>query len=231
MPARVFVSDVSRADVAARQELVTRDPACPDALLVKAAQAGDSEAFGVLVDRYHRKLYGIVYRMCGAQEAEDLTQDIFLRALQALRDFKYQGEASFRTWLYRIAVNACINELRKRKRRRDIDGPSLDEMMETGNGSVSRSIPDLSRMPHDLVEREELRRAVHAVVSMLSPKHQAVLALVDLQGLEYEEAAKVVGCPLGTLKSRVARAREAFAAGFRRYQQGTIQVTRGQPES
>lgn len=224
MPSRAFVGDGTSGEFLTRDAALIADPTCPDALLVSAAQRGDAEAFGVLVDRYHRKVYGIVYRMCGVDDAEDLTQDIFLRALQALRGFKYQGEASFRTWLYRIAVNACINELRKRKRRRDVDGPSLDELVETGNGAVSRSIPDRSRMPHDVVEREELRAAVHAVLGTLSPKHQAVLALVDLQGMEYEEAARTIGCPLGTLKSRVARARDAFANGFRRYQQGTLQI-------
>jgi len=164
--------------------------------------------------------------MCGPADAEDITQDIFLRVLQALRGFKFQGEASFRTWLYRIAVNACINELRKRKRRRETDGPSLDEMVETPNGAVSRAVPDTSQMPHEVFEREELRRAVHEVLKTLSPKHQLVLALVDLQGMEYEEAAQIVGCPLGTLKSRVARARDAFAVAFRRHQLGTSSSAR-----
>lgn len=224
MPAKVFVDDGRSGELGAAEAAQLRSPTCPDAYLVKAAQAGSGDAFGVLVERYHRQVYGIVFRMCGMGDAEDLTQDIFLRALQALRGFKYQGQASFRTWLYRIAVNACINELRKRKRRKDVDGPSLDEVIETSNGTVSRSVPDLSSMPHDVVEREELREAVYAVLGTLSPKHRVVLALVDLQGMDYEEAAKTVGCPLGTLKSRVARARDAFASKFRRYLQGTIKL-------
>lgn len=222
MPTRVFVDGGTGGELAAHEIAQLRSPTCPDAFLVKAAQAGSSEAFGVLVDRYHRQVYGIVYRMCGGNDAEDLAQDIFLRALQALRGFKYQGQASFRTWLYRIAVNACINELRKRKRRRDVDGPSLDEVVETDNGPMSRFVPDHSAVPHDMVEREELRESVHSVLATLSPKHRAVLALVDLQGMDYEEAARTIGCPLGTLKSRVARAREAFAGNFRRHVQGTL---------
>lgn len=188
-----------------------------DVYLVSAAQDGSADAFSALVDKYHSKVFGIVYRMCGPSEAEDLTQDIFLRALTALRKFQFQGESSYRTWLYRIAVNACINELRRRKRRHQIEGPSLDELVETGNGMMERSIPDFSRMPHEIAERRELQKLVQAVIQTLSPHHRAVIALIDLEGVEYEEAARIIGCPLGTLKSRLARARQAFGRRLRRY--------------
>ncbi len=221
MSARVLLGGGS-AEFSGPDTAKIRDPECPDAYLVKAAQMANSEAFGVLVDRYHRQVYGIVYRMCGSSDADDLTQEIFVRALQALRNFKYHGQASFRTWLYRIAVNASINELRKRKRRNAMHGPSLDQMIETENGMVARAVPDESQMPHDMLERKEQQETVYAVLRTLSPKHQAVLALVDIQGMDYEEAAKTVGCPLGTLKSRVARARDAFSTQFRRHMQGTM---------
>lgn len=224
MSARVFVGSSGGGSSGPAGAAELRDRDCPDAYLVEAAQAGNGDAFGILVERYHRRVYGIVYRMCGPAEADDLSQEIFVRALQALRHFKYQGQASFRTWLYRIAVNASINELRKRKRRGAVTGPSLDEVLETESGSVARAVPDESQMPHVIVEREEQKQAVRAVLRTLSPKHQAVLALVDLEGMDYEEAARTVGCPLGTLKSRVARARDAFAAQYRRYLQGTLMV-------
>jgi RNA polymerase sigma-70 factor (ECF subfamily) len=193
-----------------------------DHALVEAAQAGDAEAFGELAERYHSNVYGIVYRMCGAGDADDLTQEIFLRALKALRKFQFHGDASFRTWLYRIAVNACINELRRRKRRYDVEGPSLDEDIQTDDGSVSRSVPDETRSPHVLAERAEVQRAVRAIVATLSPKHRAALTLVDLQQLDYEEAAATLECPLGTLKSRLARARKQFAEKWEQYQQGRL---------
>ncbi|MFW6156329.1 MAG: RNA polymerase sigma factor [Armatimonadota bacterium] len=193
-----------------------------DEALIRAAQDGDAEAFGELAERYHSNVYGIVYRMCGGDEAADLTQEIFMRALRALRKFQFQGDAGFRTWLYRIAVNACINELRRRKRRSEIEGPSLDQDIETEDGSVSRHVPDETRSPHVLAERAEVHRAVHAIVQMLSPKHRAALTLVDLQQLEYEEAAATLECPLGTLKSRLARARKQFAEKWRQYEDGKL---------
>ncbi len=203
-----------------------------DQVLVEAAQEGSAEAFGILAERYHSSIYGIVYRMCGGGEASDLTQEIFLRALRALRKFQFHGEASFRTWLYRIAVNACINELRRRRRRADVEGPSLDEDVLTDDGKVSRSVPDETQSPHVLAERAEVQRAVHMIVATLSPKHRAALTLVDLQQLDYEEAAEVLECPLGTLKSRLARARRQFAEKWRQYEEGTfsIQAARGQGE-
>ncbi len=197
-----------------------------DAPLVAAAQQGSAEAFGVLVDKYHSKVYGIVYRMCGPADAADLTQDIFLRALRALRKFQYQGEASFRTWLYRIAVNACINELRRRKRRSAIEGPSLDEELEGEDGTISRAVPDETQSPHVLAEREEERRAVHRIVEMLTPKHRAAITLVDLEQFDYEEAAGILECPLGTLKSRLARARDQFAEKWRQYEEGKLLLGR-----
>jgi RNA polymerase sigma-70 factor, ECF subfamily len=190
--------------------------AAEDQRLVSAAQAGSAEAFSALVDKYQTKVYGIVYRMCGPQDVEDLTQDIFLRALAALRKFQFQGEASFRTWLYRIAVNTCINDLRRRKRRQQIEGPSLDEMVSTEGGMMERAIPDHSRIPHDVAERRELQRQVQETIQTLPPHHRVVITLIDLENVDYEEAARIIGCPLGTLKSRLARARQAFGKKFRR---------------
>lgn len=186
--------------------------------LVESARQGDTEAFGQLVDRYHRRVYGVVYRMCGPNDAEDLTQEIFLKALTALRSFQFQGNASFRTWLYRIAVNAAINELRRRKRRRQVEGPSLDTPISTEDGMVERELPDESaHTPEEEAERSELQHNVHTVLDRLKSQYRIVLVLVDLEGLEYREAALVLRCPLGTLKSRVARAREAFAREYEKY--------------
>ena len=196
-----------------------------DKELVEAAQRGDGRAYSELVERYHARVYGIVYRMCGPQDAEDLTQDVFVRALHALRRFQFQGQASFRTWLYRIAVNSAINELRRRGRANAACGPSFEELDENETGITERILPDYSWAPEVLVEREELRRAVHQTLAQLPPNHRAVIVLVDLEGLPYEEAAEILGCPLGTVKSRLARARAAFARVFRRYLNGHMRVS------
>jgi RNA polymerase sigma-70 factor (ECF subfamily) len=192
--------------------------------LVEAAQKGSAQAYAEIIERYHARVYGIIYRMCGPQDAEDLTQDVFVRALRALRRFQFQGQASLRTWLYRIAVNSAINELRRRGRRKALHGPSLEELQDSEGGGGERVLPDYSQVPSVLVEREELRRAVHQTLAQLSPKHRAVLVLVDLEGLPYEQAASIVGCPLGTLKSRLARARTVFARLFSRYLHGNMRV-------
>ena len=186
--------------------------------LVDRAREGDAVAFGVLVDRYYRRIYGVVYRMCGPDDAEDLTQEIFLKALAALRSFQFQGNASFRTWLYRIGVNAAINELRRRKRRRQIEGPSLDSPLSTEDGQVERELPDEHALsPEAAAEQRETQIRVQLVLRRLRPQHRLVLTLVDLEGLEYREAAEALHCPLGTLKSRVARAREAFAREYEKH--------------
>ncbi|MCD6350488.1 MAG: sigma-70 family RNA polymerase sigma factor [Armatimonadetes bacterium] len=192
--------------------------------LVEAAQRGDGTAYAQLIDKYHARVYGIIYRMCGPNDAEDLTQDVFVRALRALRRFQFQGQASFRTWLYRIAVNSAINELRRRGRRAAVHGPSLDELQESDSGIGERLFPDYSHAPGVLLEREELRRAVHQALAQIAPNHRAVIVLVDLEGMPYEEAAQALGCPLGTVKSRLARARAAFAKAFERYLRGNMRV-------
>ena len=217
MPLRAFVRAEARWPARAVVEADHRYDS-EDALHVARAQAGDAEAFTALVRKYQTKVYGIVYRMCGAgEDVADLGQEVFVRALTALRKFQYQGEASFRTWLYRIAVNVCINELRRRKRRRKVEGASLDEMVETDTGAVERLVPDTSTMPHLLAERKETRDIVHVLLQTMSPQHRAVLTLVDIQGMPYEEAAQVIACNLGTLKSRLSRARRAFGVRYREY--------------
>ncbi len=189
-----------------------------DALHVARAQAGDGEAFTALVRKYDSMIYGIVYRMCGAgPDVEDLGQDVFVRALTGIQRFNYQGEAGFRVWLCRIAVNACINELRRRERRGKIEGGSLDEPIRTDAGEIERDVPDVTTMPHVICEQRETRRIIFELLETVPPLHKAVLTLVDVEGLTYEEAAQAVDCNVGTLKSRLSRARRALGQRYRQY--------------
>ncbi len=190
---------------------------------IEAAQRGAVEDFDVLVDHYYSQVYSISYHMCGAQAAEDITQDVFVQAWQALQEFQYRGEASFRTWLLTIAVNTSINELRKRQRRQQREGLSLDEPVQTESGTVSREVADRSHEPYRIAQQKQSQRAVHQIIGRLKPKLRGALVLVDLEGMEYQQAADLLNCPLGTLKSRLTRARDAFADEFRRYMHESTQ--------
>ncbi len=218
MRARALRRDGHAIERVSEGRLAHADPLSEDAVLVRRAREGDAAAFTRLVDKYQSKIYGIIYRICGeGEDVQDLGQEVFIRALSAIRRFQYNGEASFRTWLYRIAVNICINELRRRKRRQKVEGASLEESIETAHGSVERAIPDRTQMPQTVAERKETQRTVYRLLTLLSAHHRAVLTMVDLQGLSYEEAAEAMGCSLGTLKSRLSRARQAFKKKYQRY--------------
>jgi RNA polymerase sigma-70 factor (ECF subfamily) len=200
--------------------------------LVRKAQSGDVDAFAQLIDDHQNTIFGIIYRMCGGgEDLQDLGQEVFVRAFQAIGKFQYRDAASFRTWLCRIAVNVCINELRRRQRRKRVEASSLDEMVQTENGEVERLIPDYSDMPHAVAEQNELQRLVHSVLDLLSPHHRAVLIMVDIEGLSYEEAAQAMACSLGTLKSRLSRARAAFKSKYQQYSLDGPLDTMGGPDS
>ncbi len=216
MPAQVFI--VRNDATAQATGEAASAPEVNDSALVEAVQQGDAEAFGGLVSRYHGQVYALTARMCGSADAEDLTQDVFLKVLDALRQSGFRREASFRTWLYRIAMNVAINELRQRRRRQQTTGPSLDEPMLTEDGYVARQLADSTDEPYQRAVQRELQQAVHEVLELLTPRQRAALVLIDLEGLSYEEAAQVLSCRLGTLKSRLVRARRAFAEKFRERQ-------------
>ena len=169
--------------------------------LVRAAAGGDTEAFERLVRTYENKIYHLALRMCGsADEAADIAQEAFLAAWRGLPSFR--GEANFATWLYRLTSNAAIDYLRRqRKQRGEL---SLDDE-ELGLDAV-----DAGPGPQDAAEGEEVRSAVAAGLGALSEGHRQVLVLRELQGLSYEEIAAVLAVDLGTVKSRISRARSAL---------------------
>lgn len=186
-----------------------------DAYLVARALEGELPAFEKLVSRYQNRIVGYSARMLNDQEeAEDVAQEVFIKAYRSLHSFR--GDASFSTWIYRIATNLCIDRLRSRKRRPQ-QAYSLDEPLDREEESGGRDIADYSAEPVREVEREELRRRVRQVMSEMPERMRTILVMCDMQGMSYEEIAKVLDCPIGTVKSRLFHARADLGRRLRPY--------------
>ena len=171
--------------------------------LIKAAQGGDLDSFNCLVMNYQDQVFSHAYRMMGEEEAAaDAAQDAFISAFRNLRSFR---GGSFRAWLYRIVTNACYDELRRRKRR---PTTSLEPLDDTGEEVESPGwLADQSDTPEQKIERKELEQAIQHCLDGLPEDFRAVVVMVDVNGLDYIEAAESIGKPVGTVKSRLARAR------------------------
>jgi RNA polymerase sigma factor (sigma-70 family) len=172
--------------------------------LIRDAQKGDLDAFNRLVLAHQEIVFNLAYRMMGEQEiAADVTQDAFISAFKGLRS--YRG-GSFRSWLLRIVTNGCYDELRRRYRH-----PTTPlEPLTDDNDEVESPhwIADLGESLEDTLERAELERCIQHCLSELPAEFRAVVILADVQGLDYSEVSLATGKPLGTIKSRLARARE-----------------------
>ena len=171
-----------------------------DQRLIAQCLDGDTVAFGELVRRYQDRLYNTVYRLIdNAEDAADVVQDAFLNAYQSLDGFK--GDSQFFTWLYRIAVNTAISHKRKQRVLLSIDAG------RNGSAVVQPLDESAYSQPGHALERAEEDRCVHQALQRLSPEHRAVLILKDMEGQKYEEMADVLGVPIGTIRSRLHRAR------------------------
>ncbi|MDZ8118285.1 RNA polymerase sigma factor [Pontiella agarivorans] len=185
------------------EEIPAAEEGPSDVELVLKAQHGDVHAFDQLVERYHAKIYGLTYNMTSNREdAEDLTQEVFVKAYEALPRFK--GKSSFYTWVYRIAVNKTINYRKKRNRKRALSLDSFEQEIKlddayhemTAKGSPLRNI-----------SLSELQKKLNEALQNLSEKHRTVVVMHDMQGIPHEEIAKVVGASVGTVRSRLFYAR------------------------
>lgn len=169
--------------------------------LVDRAQRGDVESFNALVRAYEGRVYNLCYRMLGdADSAADAAQDAFLAAFRNLRSFR---GGSFRSWMLRIATNACYDQLRARKRRPTV---SLDEG-DDEEESPPLQIADLAESPSDFALRRELAAAIERGLSELPDEQRIILVLSDIEGLAYDEIAQITNTNLGTVKSRLSRGR------------------------
>ena len=170
-----------------------------------AAQRGDVAAFNSLVQVFQRQVYNVCYRTLGnAEDAADATQEAFLGAFRGLKTFRGPA-AGFRGWLLRVAVNACYDQLRRRQRR---PSESLDALGDTPDelGPADR-IADPSPSPEQQALSGEVARQIERAMDSLAPDQRLTLVLCDVQGLSYEEAAQAMAVELGTVKSRLSRAR------------------------
>jgi RNA polymerase sigma-70 factor (ECF subfamily) len=171
--------------------------------LIAAAQHGDLDSFNRLIIYYQDQVFNHAYRTIGEEDAAaDATQDAFIAAFRNIRS--YRG-GSFRAWLFRIATNACYDELRRRKRRPTTPLEPLDNTGEEMESPVW--LADPSDTPERAVERKELEKAIQHCLDGLQEDFRTVIILVDVNGMDYVEAANAIGKPMGTVKSRLARAR------------------------
>lgn len=170
--------------------------------LVRRCQQGDTRAFRELVERYEARIYALSCSIVGDRElARDAVQEAFVRAYRALPRFR--AKSSFYTWLYRIATNTSLNIARKEGRR--LDDISIDALQETREISADRFFG--TDQPENDIERADLRRNIQTVLNALSPDHRAVVILKDLEDMSQEEIAETLNCSVGTVKSRLSRAR------------------------
>ncbi len=172
-----------------------------DANLVARARDGDRDAFSELVRRYHERIFNTVYALVGDRDdADDLTQEVFLKAYRSLPGFR--GQSRFYTWLYRIGVNLCLDWMKSRNRRRDL---WLEQ-----EGWDGREDPVGGRRPEASdarVQRRELQAILKRALETLAPEYRSVVVLREIDGLAYGEIACALGCSVGTVKSRLFRAR------------------------
>jgi RNA polymerase sigma-70 factor (ECF subfamily) len=178
-----------------------------DISLVKAFCDGEKEAFNRLVLKYKDKVFNLCYRFCGNYEdADDCAQEAFIKVYRSLNGFRQ--ESSFSTWLYRITANTCKNKISSVKYKQGKIAVRLDEPIDTKEGSVNREIEGRSPNPKRELENKEKGILIQEAVDTLSADHKAVVVLRDIEGFSYEEIAEITGYALGTVKSKLARARE-----------------------
>ena len=176
-----------------------------DQQLVKRVQQGDKRAFDLLVIKYQHKILAIVGRYVKDNgEVHDVVQETFIKAYRALANFR--GDSAFYTWIYRIAINTAKNHLVARGRR----PPSRDvDMDEAEFYSGSDSLRDIDT-PESQLMKDQLEKVVHAAIRALPEDLRTAVTLREMDGLSYEEIAEVMGCPVGTVRSRIFRARESI---------------------
>jgi RNA polymerase sigma-70 factor (ECF subfamily) len=176
-----------------------------DEELIELAQEGSRSAFASIIERHTAAVFRMALRVVGNREdAEEASQDAFVRAFRALD--KFRRDAKFSTWLYRITMNVCLTKARQSRP----DVTSIDASMDDEDDSAPLQIPDQGDNPDQLVERSEFQQRVRDLIASLPPKSSAVLTLYHIQNLSYEEISEALELPIGTVKAHLFRARNAL---------------------
>jgi RNA polymerase sigma-70 factor (ECF subfamily) len=172
-----------------------------DEELVEKVKKGDADVYEKIIQKYQSKVFGLIYNMTKNQnEIEDLAQEVFIKIYKNLGKFK--GESSLYTWIYKITVNLCLDEMKKRK-----NVIYLDEKIEVDDGEVNRELPSEDKSQEELYEEKELQEKLHNCINKLPEKQRVMIVLRDIKGFSYEEISKITDVKLGTVKSQINRAR------------------------
>jgi RNA polymerase sigma-70 factor, ECF subfamily len=181
--------------------------------LVRRCQAGDTEAFDELVTRYRTRVFSMIYNMVRSeQDAWDLAQDSFLKAWKSIKRFR--GRSSFYTWIYRIVMNVTIDWLRKKHVKGA--GKEFDDTIQLKEiDPASKTVPKTEALPHQMMQRDEIRARIENAIAQLSPEHRAVILMKEIDDMQYHEIAETLGCSIGTVMSRLFYARKKLQSLLR----------------
>lgn len=188
-----------------------------ESLFVLRLQANEDAAYDELVRTYNASIYHVAYRMLGdSSEASDVVQEIFLKVFRNIAGFK--GEAALKTWIFRVAFSEILNRLRWWKRRYRFSTVSLDEQHNGVNGNGNgHYVTDSRPTPEEMLQSKEQEAAIQQALEKLSGDHRSIIVLRDIEGFSYGEIADVLGVSIGTVKSRLARARADLKKSLMRY--------------
>jgi len=186
--------------------------------LVKRCQAGQAEAFDELVTRYQTRIFAMIYNMVhNEQDAWDLAQESFIKAWKSIKRFR--GRSSFYTWIYRIVMNVTIDWLRKKQVKGA--GMEFDDALQLKEiDPASKTVPKADPLPHERMERREIRAKIDKAIAQLSPEHRAVILMKEIEEMQYHEIAETLGCSIGTVMSRLFYARRKLQSLLRDVYEG-----------
>lgn len=172
--------------------------------LIEESRKGNVDAFEELIKGYKKSAYNIALRvMRNAEDAEDASQEALIKIFKNISSFNM--ESTFKVWMYRVVVNTCIDF----KRRKNVNALSIDETLDLGSGrEIQREIPDESNNPDALIERNYNTQLVNDAINMLEDDFKTIIILRDIKGFTYDEISQILSCNLGTVKSRLSRARK-----------------------